>query len=295
MISRRKQSRGFSLVEMLISVFVLLVITSAAFYALRFYQQTYRSTRLRASMHEGVRGVAELMTQEIGQAGLLNFTPRTTTTAVAPSAIAQSVTLNSVDSIFVGEALDVDLGSNEEAVTVTAINVNASSITAVFTAPHGANAMVRANGVFPQGVLSSSTANELRLFGDINNDGTVVYLKYACDTAAGTFTRSITKVTPTSAAANVPETLLTNLIANPSAAPCFQYTTVTSGAYTFVTSVGVTLSVRTAAVDPQTRQYGTMTKSFLNLAPRNILSGLNLAVSGNTDHLQTTPPNIPLT
>ena len=293
-LAERAREHGFSLIEMMISMAILLVVTTAAFSAMRYYQQSYGSTRLRAVMHEGVRGVVELMTQEVGQAGLLNFTPTTTTTPVVPSAAAQTATLNSVNAIFVGESLVVDTGANEETVTVTAVDPALSTVTAVFTAAHPAGTAIRAYGVFPQGLLSSSTGTELRLFGDINNDGTLVYLKYACDTASGTFTRSVTPITPSAAAANAPETLLDNLIANPGGTPCFQYTSTVAGPYTFVTSVGITLSVRTTTVDPQTRQFVNMTKSFLNLSPRNVLSGLSLARLGYTSRLQNAPPNVPL-
>jgi hypothetical protein len=104
----------------------------------------------------------------------------------------------------------------------------------------------------------------------------------------------MTVVTPTANASNPPETLLNSLIPNPGGTACFQYTSATAGPYTFVTSVGITLSVRTAAVDPQTRQFVTMTKSFLNLSPRNVLSGLNLARLNYTSRIQNTPPNVPL-
>jgi hypothetical protein len=63
----------------------------------------------------------------------------------------------------------------------------------------------------------------------------------------------------------------------------------------FVTSVGITLSVRTSAIDPQTREYVTMTKSFLNLSPRNVLQALTLARSGYTTRIQNLPANVPLT
>jgi len=280
---------------MMISLVVLLVVTAAAFYALRYYQQSYGSTRLRAVMHEGVRGVVELMTQEVGQAGLLNLAPRRTTAAVNVSLTPQSVRLTSIDGIFVGESLIVDLGSNEETVTVTAVDPSTSAVSAVFKVAHAANSMVRGTGVFPQGVLSSSTASELRLFGDINNDGTVVYLKYTCDVNAGTLTRSVTTLTPTVTTANAPEVLLDNVVPNPNSTPCFQYSSdVTAGPFTFRTQVGITLSVRTSEVDPQTGQYVIMTKTFLNLSPRNVLNGLAMARAGLTARLHNTPPNLPL-
>jgi prepilin-type N-terminal cleavage/methylation domain-containing protein len=291
----KDKSRGFSLIEVVISLLVLLIVSGAAFYALAYYQRNYGSDRLRAQMHEGVRGAVELVSQEVGQAGLLDFTTETTSTAITASLTAQAATLNSVDSIFVGEILIVGSADTEETLTVTAVNTAATTVTAVFTKSHAANSVVRAYGVFPQGILSSSTSTELRIFGDINNDGSIQYVKYTCDTAAGTLSRSMTLVTPAATASNASDVLVNNLTTNPGGTACFQYTSRTVGTYTFVTSVAITMSVRSSKVDPQTKQYATMTKSFLNLAPRNVLMGMELANNGYRIRLQPTPPNIPLT
>jgi len=48
---------------------ILLVVAGGIFSSLNYYQKSYDSTMLKADMHAGVRGAAELMAQEIGQAG----------------------------------------------------------------------------------------------------------------------------------------------------------------------------------------------------------------------------------
>src|SRR5262245_53096569 len=113
---RANSQKGFSLLEMLFSVVIMLVASGAAFRALGYYQQNYGSTQLRADMHQGIRGALELMTQEVNQAGLLNFAPRTLSAAVTSSVTAQTVGLNSVDAIFVGEKLVVDTNDFQEEV-----------------------------------------------------------------------------------------------------------------------------------------------------------------------------------
>ena len=77
-------------------------------------------------------------------------------------------------------------------------------------------------------------------------------------------------------------------------AVCFQYQTVTAAGFTFVTNVGFTLSVQATGPDPQTGLYPQMTKSFLNLAPRNVLAGLELAnvLPPITNRFQQTPANV---
>jgi len=283
------------LVETMVSMLVLFAVSAAAFNALQYYMRSYGSTRLRADIHMNVRSSLELMSQEIGQAGLLNFTPRVLTTAVTANQSSQTVPLSSVDSIFAGETLIIDNDTNQETITVLAVNTSASQITAVFGKNHAANETVNGIGVFPQGILSSSTGTELRLFGDINGNGTLVYIKYTCAAAPGLLSRSATVITPSAATASPPTPLVSNIVANPGGTPCFQYAPpVTVKGSTFVTSVAVTVSVRTDTVDPQTGQYVTMTRSFLNLSPRNVVSGYNLALAGYTSRLQATPTNVPL-
>ena len=194
-----------------------------------------------------------------------------------------------------GEKLTIDTGSSQEIVTVTAIGSN--QISAIYSKNHAAGAIVAARGVFPQGILSGSTATSLKLFGDINADNTLVYVQYDCDTTAGTLTRSVTTIAPGVTTQNASQTLLTNVVANPGATACFQYgTAVSASGYTFIPSVAVSLTVQTSQRDSQTGAFITMTKSFSNLSSRNILAGLTMAQSSPaiTNRLQATPPGLPL-
>jgi len=285
---------------MLVSMTILLVVVAVAFSALLSSQKIYGSQQLQADMHAGLRSSFELVTQEIGQAGALNFAPKTLTAAVTGSTTAQTVTLSSSANIFVGEQLTVDAVSLQETVQVTAIP-SSTQVTGIFKQNHANGKAVVAQGVFPQGVLSTSGATSLQLFGDINGDGSLAYVRYDCDTAAGTLTRSITTIAPGVTAQNTPQILLNDLIANPDGTPCFQYssTSVTVGAttYTFIASLAVSLTVQTAKIDPQTGAFVAMTKSFSNLASRNVLAGLAMAQASPpvTLRLQAKPPGLPLT
>jgi prepilin-type N-terminal cleavage/methylation domain-containing protein len=289
---------GFSLLELLVSVTILLVIASAAFGALSYYQRMYQRTDLTADMHDTTRSAAELMAQEIGQAGLLSsFSAPLTTlgSAVSGNSTAQSVAFTSASGIFVGEKLLVDLGSNQELVAVTAITSN--NVTGIFASNHSSGAVVTASGVFPQGVLSTSTANQLQLLGDIYGDGTLVYVEYNCNNQApgpGTLTRSITTIP--AASKNASSILVDSVMPNPGGTPCFQYQSSTASGFTFVAQVGVTLTVQSSSRDPVTGQYLTVTKQALDLVPRNVQMGLNLATASTpvTGRLQPTPPGVPI-
>jgi len=281
---------GFTLLELLVSIILLLIIAGAAFRALSYYQKNYLSTQFRVDMHGGTRAALELMTQEIGQAGLLSFTPRTISAPVTANTSPQSITLSSVTDIFVGEKLQVDTGGLQEVVSVTAIS--GSTVTGIFNKNHASGTGVTAVGIFPQGIMSSSTSTQLKLFGDLFGDGTMMYAQYNCDTTVGTLSRSVTPVSASSI--NPSQVLIADVIPNPGGTPCFQYTTTSISGFTFVTSVAMTISVRTDQRDPQTNAFVTMTKSFLNIAPRNVLAGVDDAQNAIISRLQPTPPNLPL-
>lgn len=291
---RQSQIKGFSLIEMLVSLAVMLIVSGAAFYAMDFAQKQYGSQQLQADMHAGLRGAFEVMTQEIGQAGSLSFTP----TSITPTAItlgsttAQTVGIGSAANVFVGEVLTVGAGASQELVTVQGVNQSANQITGVFGKPHIVDAPVVALGSFPGGILNTSTGTSLQLFGDLNADGTLVFVQYDCNTTTNTLTRSSTVLVPGVTAKNTPQILLSDLVANPSGTACFvPGATSTAAGFTnsFITNVTITLTVRTNRIDPTTSQYITMTKSLFNLAPRNIVAALNLAQSGNTGLLQPNP------
>ena len=175
---------------------------------------------------------------------------------------------------------------------------SSTQVRGIFTQSHATGIAVTAYGVFAQGVLSSSTATALKLVGDINADGSLAYVRYDCDTTAGTLTRSITTLAPGVITQNASQILLNNLVANPGGTPCFQYgTAVVASGYTFVPSVAVALTIRSSQLDLQTGAYVTMTKSFSNLASRSVLAGLTMAQSSPavTNRLQATPPGVQLT
>ena len=283
-------SRGFSLLEALASTAILVVLSSATLSGLLAYQRAYSSLELKADMHSGLRGAAEMLSQEIGQAGKLSYAGTTLSSTVIGGPTAQLQSVASTTNIFTGEQLLIDAGLSQEIVTVTA--VTSSSIKAVFQKSHASGTPVNGVGVFPQGVLSSSTESELQLIGDINGDGTLVYAQYDCDTTAGTVSRSVTALP--AASMNPSQVVLQGLTTNPNGAPCFRYTTATAAGYTFVTSVGMTLTVQTTQIDPQTGQFIRMTNTFDNLAPRNVLAGLSLAQAGVLTQLQPTPSGVPL-
>jgi hypothetical protein len=323
-LGRLDSESGFSLAELLVATTLLLVVSSIVTNALLQMSKHQQTIWNRTEMHSGVRGATELLQQEVGQAGRITLpgtvtltnavtgsSPCTTSTTVT---VASTAGAKSTAGMFVTEALTTLDGDNEESVSITAIP-STTTFTACFTTSHAAGTVLVPMGGFatgivpPTGIANGSTANVLKLYGDINADGNMVYVEYYCDNGDagtnGTFNlyRNVMAfdAAPPKPSVTNSMILLSNVHPNPadlsgSARPCFQYQTVTvnvSGTqFTFVLDVAVTLTVQTQQQDPITHQYQTETKALLNVSPRNVFGAWELAGMSYTSRIQSTPATI---
>lgn len=329
---RRTAEAGFSLIELLISVTIFLIISSVVTSALLQLTNSQHTIANRTQLHAGVRSATELLQQEVGQAGRIALPGSPATLAAAVALGTQQVVVNqkingttaaSVASMFVGELLTIDGGTNAETVTVSAIDAATKQVTATFAKAHAAGATINVYGGFASGIVpdqywtgtawatypDGSTGTLLKLFGDINGDGNLAYVEYDCDTANGKLYRNVMAF-DASAKPDVTdrEILLDNITANPEDTPCFTYmpsplpylTTVSDNGcacnQSFVLDVAITLTVNTEQVDRLTRQVQTETKALLNVSPRNVFSVWQLASSGadNANRLQPMPASVKL-
>jgi hypothetical protein len=196
-------------------------------------------------------------------------------------------------------------GNNQETVRVAQIDstTNPPRIFACFQNEHADETVVVplggfATGIIPDtGIVNGSTGSVLKMFGDINGDGNMVYVEYTCDTVAHNLYRNVMAFDALSKPAVTPaEILLSNIIDNPGGTPCFTYQrttmTVQGTPFTFVTDVAITLTVQTQQIDPVTKQYQTETKALLNVSPRNVFNSWSLASMGYTDRIQSTPASV---
>jgi prepilin-type N-terminal cleavage/methylation domain-containing protein len=314
----RGRASGFSLLEMLVSIVVLLVVAGVAMTVLVNMTKTQGTVANRTEMHSSVRSATELLQQEIGQAGRVSLpNPAVTVTLVgAVTAVGspQSVQVSSAAGMFAGEQLVIDAANNsttnipQETVTIASVDLTTNQILATFKKTHASGVPVRAlggfsSGIVPSGATNGSTASVLKLYGDINDDGNMVYVEYRCNLdpngiLPGTLTRSVTPIT--SATKQGAEILLDNVMTNPpnggTAVPCFSYQQKPDGCATlnkcYVVNVAVTLTVQTEAKDPQTNQYQKETKALLNIAPRNVNEAWQAYGLSLTDRVQPMPQNV---
>ena len=297
MHARITDSRGFTLIEVMISVLVLMAVSGIVVEAMMSLSRVNDNVANRSEMHASVRNATELLQQEVGQAGRVSL-PGAVRLAAAVAAGPATVAVTSAAGMFPGERLVVDIGAAQETVTLTAVDTAANQITATFSSAHAANAPVSVTGGFAWGVVPTTAANGssgtvMKIVGDVNGDGNMVYLEYTCDTGAGRLYRNTmpfnagAKPVPT-----IEQVLIDNLLANPDGTPCFTYQQSTVNGTTFVIGVAITLTVRSQDIDPNTGQFARETKALLNVSPRNVFNVWQMASLGYANRIQPLPPTV---
>lgn len=241
--------------------------------------------------------------------------------------------------LFEGEWVTVDTGLAEETVQLTCAAgagncpLPSNAWTATFNNSHLANVPISVPGAFSTGIIppaagvmpappagyagypvwpvnvpgQGSTGTVLKLYGDINGDGEMVYIEYTCvqgtQAAPGFLYRTQVNfldstVVPAVSPSNI---VLSGVLANPltpngTAVPCFTYQLQTRDValaarndMTFVTDVAVTLTVQTPNKDPQTAQFQNETKALLNVSPRNVYDAFDFSQLDYANRIQPTP------
>lgn len=321
---RPPRQSGFTLIEMMIALAILLAVS--AIVLSMTYEMTMRQASVanRSEMHGSVRGVTEVLQQEISQAGRFAFPTEFTTLATGidvpqPDGGYATVSLANPNFIFsdgdpdgdgieVLTALLVGVGDSQEIVRVER-NPLGGGYRAFFIYDHPAGTQVRILGSFAEGILPTSDGTTLRIFGDINDNGNMVYIEYVCnpDEAGGTLTRQeMPWTTPVANRGDFPpQVLLNNVLPNPplpdgTDVPCFLYQRkpvpisvagVPQPPLQAVLNVGVTLTVRAEFNDLQTGQEQRQTKALLNVSPRNVYQAWQLAGMGQ-NRVQPTPASV---
>jgi prepilin-type N-terminal cleavage/methylation domain-containing protein len=293
---------GFTLVELMVSMAVLLVISSIVVGSTMDMTRLGQKMTNRSDMHSGVRNATALLQQEVGQAGRVSL-PGPVALGGATGIGGFTVAVNDTAGMFIGERLIVGSGPEEETVTLTNVDFGADTITANFNIAHAAGSRVAATGGFSAGVVptdmaNGSTGNVLKIVGDVNGDGQLVYVEYRCDLANGRLYRN---VMPYNAAAKpavtVEQILLTNLLQNPAnpdgtIPPCFLYQQRTFSGTTYVIGVAIMTTVRSQVRDPNTGDFQRVTKALLNVSPRNVVNVWMNASQNNNDRVQPLPPSV---
>jgi len=315
----RKVQLGFSLLEMMAAMLILLIVSGIVMSGMSQMMNTQGMIANRTEMHAGVRSATELLQQEIGQAGKVSLgDPNASVTlhsaVTLPLGTSKSFSLDTsppgvAPTVYPLEVLTVDLGANQEVVTVTGTS---SSPTATFVNAHAAGAPVAALGAFATGIVPpaticsgvpcGSTGTVLKLYGDLNSDGYMYYVEYTCQqgtrTAPGALYRNEMLITAASKPMlDASMILLNNVLQNPNdpnnnPVPCFNYQVQTLGSGSVVTDVAVTLTVQPQNPDPKTGTLIPETKALLNISPRNVFEVWDTAKLVDPTRAQAMPASV---
>ena len=372
-VMMRKKELGFTLMETMVALVILLAVSAVVMSGMMQMMKTEGTITNRTEMHTSVRSATELLEQEIGQSGKISLPPTPPNTAWAmltavnvpadtPVTPLGGVTFNVFDPqdpaqgpvLFEGEWVTVDTGLSKEAVQLTClagpgncpnpsnvwgatfyythnpINIPGTGTFGVPISVPGAfstGIIPPAAGVMPAPPLGyagypvspvnapgqGSSGTVLKLYGDINGDGHMVYVEYTCvpgtPQAPGFLYRNQVNLwnlpaVPPLAPSKI---VLNGVLVNPNgptgaAVPCFTYQLQTRGGLNaaandmaFVTDVAVTLTVQTQNPDPQVPlingqpNYQTETKALLNVSPRNVFDAYEFATLDYLNRIQPTP------
>jgi prepilin-type N-terminal cleavage/methylation domain-containing protein len=335
-----KEQTGFTLLETMVSLVVLLAVSAIVMGGMNQMMKTQGTVANRTEMHTSVRDATEVLEQEIGQAGKISLpvAPVGGWLMVTPIAVLTDAPVTQplvqfsagLTTLFDGELLLVDVGTKQETITITCGPPAAptpGACTNIWTAgpflnSHAGNVPISAPGAFSTGVVppaagvmanpppgylgyaNGSTGTVLKLYGDVNGDGNMLYVEYSCNTgtpaAPGFLYRNqmaFNAAPGTKVPVNPSMVVLSNVLTNPqtlagAAVPCFTYQVITVGLnaeFVFVTDVAVTLTVQTPLQDPQTHQFDRETKALLNVSPRNVFNAYLLARQDITNRVQIMP------
>jgi type II secretory pathway pseudopilin PulG len=304
--------QGFTIIEMLVAVTLLMVVCGIVLRGVLGLTNVSRLVSNRTDMHNAVRNATELLTQEIGQAGRVAMPGKITLAANALKGtnvltVNSTAAVNGVPAtvgIFLNEILLVGSDDSQESVVVQSWTANTITLTDTLANDHIGAVPVQTVGGFREGVIPPTVANGsaariLKLFGDIHDDGKMVYVEYICDQDGGRLYRNSMaynaggKVAPT-----VEQILIDNIEHNPVdpatgvETPCFTYQTQTVVGQPFVVDVAVTLTIHSQARDKNTNDFQRETKALLNIAPRNVFNVWEQASLGMNDRVQPTPTEV---
>jgi prepilin-type N-terminal cleavage/methylation domain-containing protein len=299
-------------------------------------------TEMHTSVRDATE-VLEQEIGQAGKISLLTPPPGTptwlmTTAVVVPGTSPVTVAMTfsaALTTLFDNEQLLVDTGANQETVTITcggpppAPTPGACTTAGWWAGPfynnHALNTPITAPGAFSTGIVPpaagvtpgyagyancvpvavqcGSTGTVLKLYGDLNGDGNMLYVEYTCvpgtPAAPGFLYRN--QMPFNGAGPKLPVApsmvVLSNVLVSTTPAgvvvPCFTYQVVPVGTtnpdFAFVTDVAVTLTVQTPLQDPQTHQFQQETKALLNVSPRNVFNAFLLARQGTINRVQPMP------
>ena len=297
---RSASDAGFTLIEVMVTTMIMLTVSGVVITGVLNMTDLNNTVTNRSAMFAGVRNATALLQQEVGQAGRISLPAPVDLTVDALKDTAFLV-VNSTEGMFEGEYLVLGTGDTQETVEIFLINGNTLTLKTALEETHDAGEPVSVQGAFWAGVVPShnsdgsvnangSSGSVLKIFGDINGSGKMVYVEYTCDLAEHVLYRNQMdfdaeeKDDP-----NVEQILVENVQANPDNTPCFTYQEETISDKVFVIGVAITLTVQSQDKDKVTGEHHKESKALLNVSPRNVFNAWQLYSLLMENRVQQTP------
>ena len=109
---------GFSLVELVVTLAILLSVSAIVLTLMAQMMRTEGTVSNRTEMHSGVRSATQVLQQEISQAGRATLPTAVTLSSAVTGAGSSMPTVSSSTGMFVNEQLVIDTGPNQETVAL---------------------------------------------------------------------------------------------------------------------------------------------------------------------------------
>jgi prepilin-type N-terminal cleavage/methylation domain-containing protein len=298
---RLASDAGFTLIEVMVTTLILLTVSGVVITGVLNMTQLNSTVTNRSAMFAGVRNATALLQQEVGQAGRISL-PGPVKVAANAAAGETTLTVDTAEDMFIGEYLVVGTGSTQETLAISGIAGEVITFGSALENAHLVDEPVSVQGAFWAGVVPSHNADGtvyddgsndtvLKIFGDINGSGKMVYVEYTCDLNENVLYRNQMDFDAgAKAVPGVEEILVENVQANPDNAPCFTYQEETIANNVFVIGVAITLTVQSETVDPITKKFQQESKALLNVSPRNVFNAWQMYSLLVENRVQPTPP-----
>ena len=282
--NKELRQQGFSLVELLISVFIFLLIMTITFSLFTSGLLSSRKELTVAYHDEAIKSAMALMLAEIQQAGSHPDIIPASQLQTSLSAGLQNIYPRTIEGgnplrgINIGDKITIYDDPTKMVVseTVTVINIDQENkfFRANLAKSHPADAaMVSLKQPFRTGILTNSTSDKLKFFGDIFDDGQLYYVEYTYDKANQRLLRcarvadGVPAVGSTAKIDFNDKTLLRNVV-TPNGTPIFQYV---ADDQKNIVSVIITITVGTGDFLDQRPLTLTSTATARNIAAASTL------------------------
>jgi type II secretory pathway pseudopilin PulG len=213
--TRRQSEFGFTLLEMIISICILIPIMAGALQLLSVGVEHQSSEQSNVEANQDASAGFNLMAMEIVEAGSNTryFETTTVDTIASDPYTPYTYRVTSTSGLKSGDVVELYNNSDGATELVPLTQVTEGHITGIFQKGFPAGSNVRLYSLpYETGILfpgtpsanATTSVTEIKCYGDIYGDGTMYYAEYRYDSQNRQITRSVTSLSDVSKKPHVP-------------------------------------------------------------------------------------------